>query len=91
MNIYTDPQRPMATTEGIYEINNPDENSPVLITSNFSLTYFIVSGEVESSGFPPGFSSRIPKDSLCSQPGLLESLLRMPLRLLLRRAALKVR
>jgi len=52
MNIYTDPQRPMATTEGIYEINNPDENSPVLITSNFSLTYFIVSGEIESSRVP---------------------------------------
>jgi acetyl-CoA decarbonylase/synthase complex subunit gamma len=52
MNIYTDPQRPMATTEGIYEINNPDENSPVIITSNFSLTYFIVSGEVESSRVP---------------------------------------
>ena len=52
MNIYTDPQRPMATSEGIYEINNPDENSPVLITSNFSLTYFIVSGEIESSKVP---------------------------------------
>jgi acetyl-CoA decarbonylase/synthase complex subunit gamma len=52
MNIYTDPQRPMATSEGIYEINNPDENSPVLITSNFSLTYFIVSGEIESSQVP---------------------------------------
>ena len=52
MNIYTDPQRPMATTEGIYEINNPKEDSPVLITSNFSLTYFIVSGEVESSRVP---------------------------------------
>jgi len=52
MNIYTDPQRPMATAEGIYEINNPDENSPVLITSNFSLTYFIVSGEIETSRMP---------------------------------------
>ena len=52
MNIYTDPQRPLATTEGIYEINNPDENSPVLITSNFSLTYFIVSGEMENSKIP---------------------------------------
>ena len=36
MNIYTDPQRPLATTEGIYEIGGPDENSPVLITTNFS-------------------------------------------------------
>ena len=52
MNIYTDPQRPLATTEGIYEINNPDENSPVLVTSNFSLTYFIVSGEGENSKVP---------------------------------------
>ncbi len=49
MNIYTDPQRPLATTEGIYEIGSPDENSPVLITSNFSLTYFIVSSEMEAS------------------------------------------
>ena len=49
MNIYTDPQRPLATAEGIYEIGSPDENSPVLITSNFSLTYFIVSGEIENS------------------------------------------
>jgi len=52
MNIYTDPQRPLATTEGIYDINNPNENSPVLITSNFSLTYFIVSGEIETSKVP---------------------------------------
>jgi acetyl-CoA decarbonylase/synthase complex subunit gamma len=52
MNIYTDPQRPLATTEGIYEIGGPNEGSPVLITSNFSLTYFIVSGEIESSKVP---------------------------------------
>jgi acetyl-CoA decarbonylase/synthase complex subunit gamma len=52
LNIYTDPQRPMATKEGIYEINSPDENSPVLVTTNFSLTYFIVSGEMESSRIP---------------------------------------
>ena len=52
MNIFTDPQRPMATSEGIYEIGGPNENSPVLITSNFSLTYFIVSGEVEGSRVP---------------------------------------
>ncbi|MFC2025055.1 acetyl-CoA decarbonylase/synthase complex subunit gamma [Chloroflexota bacterium] len=52
LNIYTDPQRPLATTQGIYEIGSPDENSPVLITSNFSLTYFIVSGEIETSKVP---------------------------------------
>jgi acetyl-CoA decarbonylase/synthase complex subunit gamma len=52
LNIYTDPQRPLATTQGIYEINNPSENSPFMITSNFSLTYFIVSGEIENSKVP---------------------------------------
>lgn len=52
LNIFTDPQRPMTTEQGIYPINNPGENSPVLITSNFSLTYFIVSGEVEASRVP---------------------------------------
>ena len=52
LNIFTDPQRPMTVTEGIYEINNPDENSPVLVTTNFALTYFIVSGEIEGSKVP---------------------------------------
>jgi acetyl-CoA decarbonylase/synthase complex subunit gamma len=52
MNIYTDPQRPMATSAGIYEIGGPDENSPVMVTCNFSLTYFIVSGEIETSRVP---------------------------------------
>jgi acetyl-CoA decarbonylase/synthase complex subunit gamma len=52
LNIYTDPQRPMTVTEGIYEIGNPDENSPVFVTTNFALTYFIVSGEIEGSKVP---------------------------------------
>ena len=52
LNIFTDPQRPMVQAQGIYEINGPDENSPVLVTSNFSLTYFIVAGEIEASRVP---------------------------------------
>ena len=52
MNLYTDPQRPLATTEGVYEIGGPTEQSPVLVTSNFSLTYFIVSSEIENSRIP---------------------------------------
>ena len=52
LNIYTDPQRPMTVVEGIYPIGNADENSPVLITTNFALTYFIVSGEIEGSKVP---------------------------------------
>jgi acetyl-CoA decarbonylase/synthase complex subunit gamma len=52
LNIYTDPQRPMTTQEGIYPINNPDQGSPVMVTCNFSLTYFIVSSEIENSRIP---------------------------------------
>ena len=52
LNIFTDPQRPMAVDQKIYEIGAPTENSPVLITGNFSLTYFIVSGEVDTSRVP---------------------------------------
>ncbi len=52
LNIYTDPQRPMVMDQGIYPINNPDENSPVCITTNFALTYFIVAAEIEASRVP---------------------------------------
>ncbi len=52
LNIYTDPQRPMTAEQGIYPIGNPDANSPVLVTCNFSLTFFIVSGEIEASRVP---------------------------------------
>ncbi|MCF8034234.1 MAG: acetyl-CoA decarbonylase/synthase complex subunit gamma [Desulfarculaceae bacterium] len=52
LNIYTDPQRPMTVTEGIYEVGGPNADSPLLITTNFSLTYFIVSGEIEGSRVP---------------------------------------
>ena len=52
LNIFTDPQRPMTADQGIYPIGDPDENSPMLVTCNFSLTYFIVSGEMEGSRVP---------------------------------------
>jgi len=52
LNIYTDPRRPMMVEEKIYEINNPNESSPVLITTNFALTYFAVSSEIEASKIP---------------------------------------
>lgn len=52
LNIYTDPQKPMVMEQKIYEINAPDKDSPAIVTTNFSLTYFIVSGEVEGSKVP---------------------------------------
>jgi len=49
LNIYTDPRFPMAVEEKYYEIGEPDENAPVLITSNWALTYFIVSSAIEAT------------------------------------------
>jgi len=51
-NIFTDPQKPIQVEPKVYQIGEADENSPVLVTTNFSLTYFIVSGEIENSGVP---------------------------------------
>jgi acetyl-CoA decarbonylase/synthase complex subunit gamma len=48
-NIYTDPQVPMQVEQKIYSIGDPKPESPLFITTNFSLTYFIVSGEIENS------------------------------------------
>jgi acetyl-CoA decarbonylase/synthase complex subunit gamma len=49
-NIYTDPQKPIQVQPGLYEINAPKPDSPVLVTTNFSITYFSVANEVEGSG-----------------------------------------
>jgi len=51
-NIYTDPQVPNAIEAKLYEVGSPDSDSPVLVTTNFALTYFTVAGEVENSKVP---------------------------------------
>ena len=51
-NIYTDPQKPIQVQPGIYEINSPDGDAPLMVTTNFSITYFSVANEVEGSGNP---------------------------------------
>jgi len=52
LNIYTDPQKPIQVSPGIYEIGDPGADSPLLVTTNFSLTYFSVAGELDGSGVP---------------------------------------
>jgi len=52
MNIYTDPQKPVQVEPKIYRIGEPNENSPVMFTTNFSLTYYTVESDVESSRIP---------------------------------------
>ncbi len=51
-NIYTDPQRPMRVEPKVYPMNNADDNAPVMVTVDFALTYFIVSGDIERSKVP---------------------------------------
>jgi len=51
-DIFTDPQVPNTVEAKLYEIGNPDENSPVMFTTNFSLSYYSVAGEVERSKIP---------------------------------------
>lgn len=50
LNIYTDPQKPIQVEPKVYPVGEPKADSPVFVTTNFSLTYFIVSGEIENSG-----------------------------------------
>lgn len=49
LNIYTDPQKPIAVESKVHEVGTPDENSPVFITTNFSLSFFCVQGDVEAA------------------------------------------
>lgn len=51
-NIYTDPQKPIQVQPGLYQINDPDASAPLMVTTNFSITYFSVANEVEGSGWP---------------------------------------
>ncbi|MCQ9206707.1 MAG: acetyl-CoA decarbonylase/synthase complex subunit gamma [Omnitrophica bacterium] len=51
-NLYTDPQKPLQVESKIYEVGQVTDKSPVLVTTNFSLTYYTVEGEVEASKVP---------------------------------------
>lgn len=62
-NIFTDPQKPLQVESQVYEINEPDENSLVLMTTNFALTYFAVANEVESLSIP-AYLAITPSDGM---------------------------
>ena len=51
-NIYTDPQKPIQVDPRVYPIGEPGKDALLVVTTNFSLTYFMVSGEIENSGVP---------------------------------------
>lgn len=49
-NLYADPRKPVAVEPGIKVFGNPNESSPVLLTTNFALTYYTVASDLESAG-----------------------------------------
>jgi acetyl-CoA decarbonylase/synthase, CODH/ACS complex subunit gamma len=51
-DIYIDPQKPVAVEPKLYQVGEPIETSPLLVTTNFSLSYYSVEGEVEASRVP---------------------------------------
>jgi acetyl-CoA decarbonylase/synthase complex subunit gamma len=51
-NVFTDPRKPIQVEPAVYEVGAANPKSPVLITTNFSLTYYTVEGEVEASRVP---------------------------------------
>jgi acetyl-CoA decarbonylase/synthase complex subunit gamma len=52
MNVFTDPQKPVQVEPKVYPIGEPDENAPLMFTTNFSLTYYTVESDVEASRVP---------------------------------------
>jgi acetyl-CoA decarbonylase/synthase complex subunit gamma len=52
MNIFSDPQKPIQVEPKVYAIGEPDENAPLMFTTNFSLTYYTVESDVEASRVP---------------------------------------
>ena len=49
LNVYTDPQKPIAIEAKVYEVGTPGRDAPVFLTTNFSLTYYCVMGDIESA------------------------------------------
>jgi acetyl-CoA decarbonylase/synthase complex subunit gamma len=47
-NLYTDPRKPVSVESGIRKFGEPNDMSPVLLTSNFALTYYTVASDIES-------------------------------------------
>lgn len=56
-NIYTDPQKPLQIEPKLYPVGKVTDKSPVIATTNFSLTYYTVLGEVEASKVPSFIAS----------------------------------
>jgi acetyl-CoA decarbonylase/synthase complex subunit gamma len=47
--IYTDPRTPVKVAPGVNEVGSPTKDSPVIITTNFALTYYTVESDLSSN------------------------------------------
>jgi acetyl-CoA decarbonylase/synthase, CODH/ACS complex subunit gamma len=48
-NLYTDPRKPVSVEDGIRTFGHPDKNSPILITTNYALTFFTVESDIKAA------------------------------------------
>jgi len=48
--IYTDPRTPVKVDPKVYEVGSPGKDSPVIVTTNFALTYYTVESDLASNG-----------------------------------------
>ena len=51
-DVYTDPQKPVQVEPGLHKVGEPGPEAPVLVTTNFALSYYSVEPEVESARVP---------------------------------------
>ena len=48
-NLYTDPRKPVSVEAGVKIFGKPDRDSPVLMTTNYALTYFTVESDIKAA------------------------------------------
>lgn len=48
-NLYTDPRKPVSVESGLKIFGEANENSPVMLTTNYALTFFTVESDIKSS------------------------------------------
>lgn len=51
-DIYTNPQVPVQVTPGLHAVGDPGPGAPVLLTTNFALSYYSVESEVSAARTP---------------------------------------
>ncbi len=48
-NLYTDPRKPVSVEAEVIKFGKPNDMSPVMMTTNFALTYYTVASDIEGA------------------------------------------